>query len=536
MRYKFSSIIFGLFVLLSIINCAKRGNPTGGEKDITPPVLVSASPKNNTTNFNQKEIRIYFDEYIKLKNIQKQLIVSPPFENLPDIYPQGTASKYIKIRINDTLKENTTYVFNFGQSVTDNNEGNPYSFFSYVFSTGDYIDSLNLKGHITDAFAKEADNFVSVMLYEADSTYSDSIVYKKTPKYITNTLDSLTTFELTNLKAGKYLLVAMKDQANNYKFDQKTDKIAFISDFVTIPTDSVYRLNLFKEIPNYRPAKPAQASENRIIFGYEGISDDMHIELLTDTPTDFDSRVLKDEEKDTLHYWFKPFETDSLVFAISNEREKVIDTFTVRLRELGKDTLVINPAKNNSLFQKPFAIKANIPIAAIDTSKIEVFDKDTIPLRYTYNLDEKQNEIRLKWKVDPDQKYYINALPNAIKDLYGNTNDTLNYNASTKSLSDLGSIKITLNNVSEYPVIIQLTNNNGEVKNEIYADSKQPFYEFNYQEPGKYFIRIIFDSNKNGKWDTGNYLQKIVPERIVYFPDEIELRANWEIEQSFTLE
>ncbi|MEL6988848.1 MAG: Ig-like domain-containing protein, partial [Bacteroidota bacterium] len=187
----------------ALVNCAKRGSPTGGPQDSIPPSFVKAVPPNYTTSFDKEEIRIYFDEYIKLKDYQKQLIISPPLKN-SIISPQGSASKYISITITDTLAPNTTYVFNFGQSIQDNNEGNPFSSFKYVMSTGEYIDSLTVKGSIIDELEDKPDNFVSVMLYAVDSTLNDSIVFKEPPRYVTNTLDSLTTFEITNIEEGEY--------------------------------------------------------------------------------------------------------------------------------------------------------------------------------------------------------------------------------------------------------------------------------------------------------------------------------------------
>ncbi|UNZ00094.1 Ig-like domain-containing protein [Zhouia spongiae] len=535
MKNKFFSICFCTAILLSLINCAKRSTPTGGEKDMTPPVMVSSTPEPFTTNFSDDEIKITFDEYIKLKDIQKQLIISPPLKYQPIITPQGSASKYIKIKINDTLRENTTYVFNFGQSITDNNEGNPYSYFNYIFSTGDYIDSLTVDGYITDARLKEPDNFVSVMLYEVDSTYTDSTIYKKPPTYITNTLDSLTTFKLTNLKAGKYALIAMKDEAGNYVFNQKTDKIAFISDHITIPTDSVFKLNLFKEIPDYKASRPSEATGNRILFGYEGNPDSMKIDLLSDTPEGFDYRITKDLEKDTLNYWYTPFEKDSLVFTVTNKKQ--IDTFTVKTRKTETDSLTLKPTLSGNLgYYQPFGIQSSTPIESIDTTLITIVNKDSLAIGFKHSIDKKLNQVNIHWKVDPNEQYNIVAMPGAIKDFYGNSNDTLNYNATTKSLADLGSIRVTVKNVKEFPIIVQLTDQKGDVKFEKYAETQQTLFEFMNIDPGKYYIRVIHDTNKNGIWDTGSYLKKIQPEKISYFPGDIDLRSNWELEQEFILE
>ncbi|MEY2921826.1 MAG: hypothetical protein RL108_439, partial [Bacteroidota bacterium] len=205
---------FSLLLVLLTYGCAKRGSITGGDKDSIAPVLKSSLPKNFSTNFNGKEIKLVFDEYVKLKNANKQLIISPPMKNQPEILPY-TASKTLTIKIKDTLQPNTTYSFNFGQSIEDNNEGNPYSQFKYVFSTGSFIDSLALKVKVKDALEIKTDNFVSVMLYEINEQFNDSTIYKETPRYITNTLDSLKLVSLENLKAGKYLLLAFKDNGNN---------------------------------------------------------------------------------------------------------------------------------------------------------------------------------------------------------------------------------------------------------------------------------------------------------------------------------
>ena len=245
MLQRITNLLFCCILFLVIANCANRGRPDGGPKDQTPPVIIKAEPENLNTNFKGDEIRIYFDEYVKIRNLQKNLIISPPMDPEPIITPQGSASKYITIKILDTLLENTTYAFNFGESIVDNNEENPYPYYRYVFSTGPTIDSLQVQGVMMDALARKAETYVSVMLYEVDSTFTDSVIYKQKPKYITNTLDSTTVFRLENLKAGKYLMVALKEENANYTFQPKTDKIGFVKSFIDVPTDSIYNIELF---------------------------------------------------------------------------------------------------------------------------------------------------------------------------------------------------------------------------------------------------------------------------------------------------
>ncbi|WP_396210687.1 Ig-like domain-containing protein, partial [Flavobacterium sp.] len=294
-------------LLLLFVSCAKRGNITGGAKDTIAPVLKASFPKNFSTDFKGNTIKLAFDEFIKLKDLKKQLIISPPMKNEPLIIP-STPSKIITIAIKDTLEENTTYSFNFGQGITDNNEGNALNQFKYVFSTGKTIDSLAISGKVKDAYFKEVESFVSVMLYDVNANYNDSIVYKQTPRYVTNTLDSLKIFRLENLKAGKYLLVAMKDYNSNNKFDSKKDKIGFLKQFISVPNDTVFELELFKENLPFKAFKPALASGNRLLMAYEG-----NLKLKENRP----SITLKNKEqivptivtqfpkKDSLQVWYR---------------------------------------------------------------------------------------------------------------------------------------------------------------------------------------------------------------------------------------
>ncbi|MFT5941579.1 MAG: hypothetical protein ACI9AV_001431 [Sediminicola sp.] len=527
--------LFIMLMILALAQCGKRGTLTGGEKDITPPKLLRAEPENMTVNFKEKKIRLYFDEYIKLKDVQKQLIVSPPLKYNPLITPQGSASKFIDITIKDTLKENTTYTLNFGQSITDNNEGNPNSFLSYVFSTGSYIDSLSVSGAVRDAFNKKVDQFVSVMLYELDSTYTDSTIYKRPPNYITNTLDSATTFKLSYLKEGKYALFALKDEGKNNLLDQKVDKIAFVTDTITLPTDTTYLLTLFKEIPDYRAAVPSYAAQNKIMFGYQGEAKHMVIEPLTKLPDSIKTKVLKETGKDTLNYWFIPFETDSIVFEVTNEKWKVKDTFTVKSRKLASDSLVLTPnQKGNLAFEEPFYVGANIPIIQIDSSKIALMNKDSIPVKFISKLDSVENRVTLDFDLEPNEKYTMDILPGAIVDFFGNANDTIAYRLSTNGYADYGNLGLKLVGNPTYPLIVQLTDESGKTKREIYATEPKDF-QFNNLKPSKYMIRVIYDTNSNGKWDTGSYLQKIGPEKVIYYPSIIEVRANWELVESFNL-
>ena len=240
-------LIYTVLSIAVISGCAKRGTPTGGLVDSIPPVLVNASPKINSTNFDSEEIRLTFDEFVKLDKVEEQLIISPPLDkNSYEVKPLNGVTKEIFLEFIDSLETETTYSINFGNSIKDNNEGNPLTFFSYTFSTGETIDSLYVRGNISDAFDKESDDYISIHLYRIDSVFNDSIIFNNRPTYISNSLDS-TNYRFKNLKEGEYLIVALKDIDNNYFFDPFYDKIGFIDSLITLPRDSIINFKLFKE-------------------------------------------------------------------------------------------------------------------------------------------------------------------------------------------------------------------------------------------------------------------------------------------------
>lgn len=534
MNNAFYNYISLLIICLFLANCANRGRPTGGEKDITPPVIIKSEPENFSTNFTGKEIRITFDEFIKVNNIQKQLIISPPMDPAPEITPLGSASKSISIKIKDTLEANTTYAFNFGNSIEDNNEGNPYPYYRYVFSTGDYIDSLAVKGHIIDAKLLKPDEYVSVMLYELDSTYTDSTIYKKKPKYITNTLDSTTTFSIDNIKAGNYMLVALKDENQDSKYQQRSDKIGFLKNPITVPTDSLFTIKLFKEEAKTKIINPRLISGEKIAFGFEGDYENMKISIASIVPEDFSYRVTKDPKTDSLNYWYKPRfkDTDSLLFNVTNKNYS--EDFKVRISEQPRDTLIIKGSPTGTInFEEDFILSANIPFEKIRKRQINILDKDSITVDFKTALDSLNNTYTLSFEKTESNKYSIQVLPEAFTDFFESKNDTLNFNLSTKTYADYGNVRVNLQN-AKYPVIVQLTDDKGNVKVEQFVWKNEPI-DFKYVTPSTYYLRVVHDTNKNKKFDSGNFLKKEQPERISHYPEMVEVRANWDPIIDFTL-
>lgn len=519
-----------------MMSCAKRGSITGGLKDTLAPVLSSSSPKNFNTNFKGDQIVLNFDEYVKLKNLNKQLVISPPMKHEPLITPTNV-SKVLTIKIKDTLQPNTTYSFNFGQSITDNNEGNAMNQFKYIFSTGPYIDSLSIGGIVKDAYEKNVDNFVSVMLYEVNDKYKDSVVYKDLPRYITNTLDSLRTFKLENLKAGKYLLVAMKDKGSNNKFNPKDDKIGFIKHFITVPNDTLFEVELFKETLPLKTLKPIQASGNRLFLPYEGKQNFKLSQpkiVLKNNDEILETIVTQFPKKDSLQVWYKPLKADSLQLEVTKENYN--KKFTFKIKDQKKDTLNITAVQNGVInFRDRFTLETATPLVKFDKSKIKLINKDSLAVDFTTEYNELEQKLYVDFKKEPLEKYKFTFLPGALTDFYDKVNDTLSYKLTTKEYADYGNLVLNLKNVKRFPIIVEITNKKGDVILASDYSEGNTKIQFDLLQPESFTLRITYDDNKNKIYDSGNFLNKTYAEEVFYYQKEIDVRTNWDVDETIDL-
>lgn len=532
MIQRLSHFSLALLLVLSLSHCAKRGAPTGGPLDSLPPVLINASPKMKTTFFDAEKFVLTFDEFVKLNDLSKQLIVSPPMESGSyTVYPQTGVSKKISLVFNDSLKEETTYTFNFGESIQDHNEGNILSFFSYTLSTGATIDSLRFSGRVTDAFEAETPPYVALQLYPIDSSYNDSTIYTQKPLYVASTLDS-TVFEFQNLKAGKYELIALLDNASNYYFDQNIDKIGFLNRQIELPGDSLVELRLFKEITNFAWDKPFFVNDHHITLPYFGYYDNQAMEMISEVPSDFESLITRNRETDSLNYWFKKGPKDSIQFRYPYEDS--IRTHTVKFREPLADSLVIKKISPRVWHLKDSVIlESNLPLIAVDNSKIRVRNKDSVFLAVNTYLHPNKDQVRITMpNIEPNDAYNFELLPNAFTDFFGATNDTISFRVNTQKFESYGTLIVQFKNLDDSPLIVDLLNSRYRLKRRV-TDIQNATYTFEYLPPGKYNLRVIKDTNDNDQWDTGNYLQKIQPEEVLYLPEEIDVRANWDVNQVF---
>ena len=531
MRKNFLYII-GVILILSTSRCAKRGTPTGGAKDSLPPVLIRAVPPLNTTFFDEEKITLFFDEYIKLKDINSQFITSPPLEpSKYKISPESTVSKKIEIKFLDSLKPNITYTLNFGSAIEDFNEANPLTFFSYTFSTGAVIDSLYLEGTVKDAYEMETEPNISVHLYPIDSTFADSTIFKNKPFYVANTLDSV-YFKLQNIREGTYEIIAIQDVGKNYLFDQNIDKIGFFEDPVKLPGDTLRFPVLFKEIQNFDWSRPQFVNDHHIIFGYYGDPSGKEIKLVSEVPKDFKYLITKHTENDSLDFWFSGIKKiDSLVFKLTG-KDSMIQKIVKPVRPT-LDSLEVKFSHSGVIdFLDTLSLKSSLPITSINDAFFEIRDVDSVLVPFKSALSKNQNEIFLDFEKTPNNSYSIKILPNAAVDFWGNTNDTIQTKLGTKKIEDYGVIILTVKTDGDFNYFIELLDKNGETVRKTMKNENNR-YRFNHLLPGTYGFRLVKDLNNNQKWDTGNYLKKIQPEEVFYMDGEIVLRANWDQNEEF---
>ena len=518
-------------LLLTTVQCAKRASPTGGPRDSLPPVLINVSPKLNTVFFDKEEFNLTFDEYVTLKDISKQLIISPPLSSSQyKVYPVTGASKKVTLKLLDSLMDNTTYTFNFGESIIDFNESNPSSYLTYTLSTGATIDSLYIKGRVTDAFERETERYISLQLYPVDSIYKDSVIFTEKPLYVTSTLDT-TIFRFQNLRAGKYSIIALEDKAGNYFFDQNIDKISFVDRLIELPQDSILDFRLFQEKANFFWDKPYFINEHHIALAYYGEREDESYKMVSQVPESFESLVTQNRETDTLDYWFRGAELDSLQFEFNIKDSLQIKT--VYFKNPTPDSLVVDKNTSGSLrLLEKFELKTNLPITEVNSEQVKVTNIDTLPVPASLKIQENYDRITIDFEVIPNDRYEITLLPNALVDFWGNTNDTLVYRTSTKKIEDYGNIFLRVQHQSPHPYIIELLKGD-----EVFRRYDTPLeggnYSFKLLDAAKYRVRLIEDANQNKKWDTGNYLEKIQPEQVIYYWKEIDVRANWDMNETF---
>ncbi|NJB81479.1 Ig-like domain-containing protein [Wenyingzhuangia aestuarii] len=519
-----------IFVILAlkISSCARMGSPDGGPKDSIPPVMAVAKPMNKTTSFKEQKIVILFDEYIKFEKLNSQLIISPPMEKKPIIKPQSGVSKKISIEFLDSLTPNTTYTINFGNSIVDNNEGNELGRFSYVFSTGPELDSLSISGKIIDPLAKEEVEGISIMAYK---NANDTLVGNYTPNYLTNTLKT-NIFQLENLSEANYKVIALEDKNNNYKYDKGLERIGFINQSIDLnqPVDSIDFV-LFKEPKDNKIYRPKQTKGNQLIIGYQG-KDIPTLKIKGTAENNY--FVSREIEKDSLYVWFKELVADSLYINVL--QDTLSEKFTYKLRELEKDTLVLNSNIKSILHPSDSLIlTTNTPVYFVNNDSIQLFESDSIPITYNVISKNKNHKLIIDFERETNKSYSLILKDHAFADFFDSTSHYKKINFTTLDIEEYGDIILDIKNPKEINLIIELFDSKTNFKSTQIINKSDKVY-FTKLVPKEYNIRIIKDMNSNNKFDKGNYRTKTQPETVFNFPKTITLRANSEINENISID
>ncbi len=535
-------------ILVSFIfyGCATIVSPSGGPKDNHPPKIVKSIPVDHSVNFHSDNIRIYFNKFVKLNNINTNALVSPPMTKAPDYTIKG---KSLVIKLKEHPKDSTTYTISLDNSIADIRENNIVTDMQYVFSTGNHLDSLQIEGRVLDAFTLKPIKDVLVMLYLKNK---DSVPYKERPLNIART-DAKGRFFIKNLKKATYKIFVLKDVNNNYLYDQPNEQIAFI-DTTLVPVrrdtskkDTInilkHTLNLFQEndsiqkLIKYWVVSMHQA---QIIFKYPvrklSLLPVSKFKLPTANSMLPGSITELSKTRDTLNIWFVNYNKDSISFSVRNNN-KIVDTVKLYLAQKKyakkgeKLGLRFNVAKANpfDLF-KPIRFTSNTPLKDYDIKKIKLIDgKDTVQPSVSF-ADSVKRKMELSYHFLESHTYTLFIKPNAFKDVYDITNDTIKIDFKTQALKNYGSLKI-IPKFSEYsiPKILQLLNASGNVVRETVIRSKADL-QFEHISPATFTLRLIYDANNNGRWDTGKYLKHIQPEKVVIYHKPVVVRANWDTE------
>ena len=531
---------FFFLVLFSFLlaSCARVGSPVGGAKDSIPPQITGSnidSPRVNVPR-DIRELRIDFDEYITLKDINKQLIISPPLKQITKILPSGMGNKYLLIKWTDTLQENTTYNFNFGNAIVDNNEGNALGYYNFAFSTGEKIDSLfisgELKSLINEKDKKSEEGNMVVGLYQQ----KDSMDYRQKPYYITKA-DPDGYFELNYLAPGNYRVLAFEDSNSNSVYDIGKEKVGFLKEQISlVKSISGLNINLY---PSKKPIKYLEMKEvpGGVLMTFEGNPDTVKILSLNENLKDY--KVTHSPKSDSAMIWFNAPAQDigianneNLKFSYDNGVKQ--DSVSLFYRYNVKNEMSIANNRGNSLApQQDFVVTSNYFVDKIQPEKWSLVS-DSIKQEFTAEISEKNPfEIYIKSDFKEGKKYSLTIPKETVSSFYETIIKSYRFDFEADKIENYGDLMVTLENEPKQKFWIQLLTETGNIAYSKYGVEK--LINFKSLKPGQYNLRILVDENENGIWDFADFANNIFAEPVFILDKKIEVRPLWEIRETWIL-
>ncbi|MFD1769270.1 Ig-like domain-containing protein [Sphingobacterium suaedae] len=532
-------ISYILLLILTLSRCANIQRPTGGPKDSLPPKLLNEAPANFSRNFTEKQITLTFDEYIKLNNQFKEFSISPDVEEIVDY---KVRKKNLVITLPDSLEENTTYTINFGKGLVDYNESNPIVNYTYVFATGDELDSLSISGSVKNGFTKsfdqKKDENIKVLLIP---TRQDSIFGKKKANIFVN-VDTSGNFKFSNLREDVYRIYALKEQNNDRIFNGNDEWIGFQNDSIVLQQDvSDIALEITKAYPkDFRTLEKKIEQTGNVLLTFNKPLRDPKVNILYPAELN-DSKVERFSANNDSVKVFLPSEPLDSIRLQLLDGEQVRDTIFIRASKNAKYDREVKPLLNiTNRVDRVRHIKLNsaTPIASVDKSKILIYEDSVSRRNFQLQQDSVDNQlyhIRFNWR--PKRNYELVIQENAMHSPFGDSNKEFKTQFTMDETDNYGNINFTLNGLdstSQYIV-------------EIIDDQKEKVFDkriisgsngtINYRDfpGGKYGLRIIYDDNKNGKWDPADVYSGKQAENVWYLDKTFTIRPNWDQNETITL-
>lgn len=589
-----SKSLYYIFIIIAaavMYSCANIGNPSGGPIDKTPPIFMRSNPTPNAVNVKDRKIDIFFDEIVTLKDPSTKIIVSPAQTEMPRMSALG---RKVTVELVDSLLPNTTYTIDFSNSIQDNNEGNAIDNFAFAFSTGSVIDSMRVSGYVLDSRTLEPMQSVVVGL---QSNLADSAFHKEKLQRVALTNDR-GQFTIRNVSPGSYHIFALKDLDRDYKFGNPTEDIAFL-DSIIVPSigsreaaDTVYNdLNEIDTImratrPAYFPndillsmfnedrksqylANNLRVDSTRISLTFAAASDtlpSLSIVGRNDVPDQWYT-LERSQTNDTLTYWIRPphlVSTDTLIVATTYLR-----TDTASNLSWGTDTLKFTFQRQKAKKKKkneetdsleqirfmelhPLANgtqEVYAPLLLQTGTPIERYSREAFHLQRKLQNDTtfypaeiksialrdstlNRRDLMLKVDWEPGAAYTLAVDSLAMTDIYGLQTKPLKVDFNVRKMEEYGNIVFNIPAVRDSAIVELL---DGTDKVVLHTPVKNHRAELLNLQPGKYYARLFIDRNGNGKYDTGNYDMHLQPEETVYYPGAINLKKNWDVEQTWDI-
>lgn len=530
-----------LFCSLLFFSCARVGSPVGGNKDSIAPVLMGSNIDSARVNVPRdlKELRLDFDEYVTLDNVQKNLIISPPIKKIKKILPSNLANKYVLIQWEDTLQANTTYNFNFGNAIKDNNEGNVLRYFNYAFSTGEKIDDLYISGEVKKLMSGEnaessssSEKNLVVGLYKE----SDSLNFREKPYYIT-LADPDGYFELNYLSPGNYRVLAFEDSNANSIFDAGTESVGFLKEPVNLEKNiSGLNIHLY---PSKSAFKYMEMKENPggIIMLFKGKPENVEVLSLNENLKNY--RVTHRANSDSAFIWFNAKEenigidkSDQLRFSYNTGSKQ--DTVSVFYRMNQKNEMQISNNLGNLLPPgKDFEITSNYILNSIN-SENWTLTSDSISVPFTAKISETDPyKILVDAAFVESKKYSLTVPKETVSSYFEKIAKSYRFDFEADKTENYGSITFKLTNAPEQKFWLQLLNNGGKVIYSEFTSSSE--VKFTSVKPDTYSVRILVDNNGNGIWDSADFENNIFAEDVFLYTKKVTARPLWEIVENWNL-